>query len=75
MDFQKYGINLSPRENIKKIKELSLEFINNLENPNQKNCHKKSKRQATEAFPQRKQFIDKQILHNHAYSAAKLQNK
>ena len=34
---EKYGILISPRENIKRIKDLSINFINNFDNPQQKN--------------------------------------
>ena len=37
IDAEKYGIAISPKENIKKIKELSLNFINNFDDPKQKN--------------------------------------
>lgn len=33
----KYGLNISPKENIKKIKKISENFINNFNNPNEKN--------------------------------------
>lgn len=34
---EKYGLPISPKENIKKIKELSMNFIQNFDNPTQKN--------------------------------------
>lgn len=34
---EKYGIPISPRENVKRIKDLSINFINNFDNPKQKN--------------------------------------
>lgn len=37
VDIQKYGIGISPKQNIEKIKALSEEFIKNFENPEQKN--------------------------------------
>ena len=36
-NIEKYGINVSPRENINKIKSICLEFIQNFESPEQKN--------------------------------------
>ena len=36
-NIQKYGTNLSPRENIEKIKNLCLNFIDNFDDSNQKN--------------------------------------
>lgn len=36
-DSKKYGIEISPRENIKKIKQFSLDFVENFEIPTQKN--------------------------------------
>lgn len=36
-NIEKYGTNTSPRDNIIKIKKLSLDFINNFENENTKN--------------------------------------
>ena len=33
----KYKLNISPRDNIKKIQEISQNFINNFDNPNEKN--------------------------------------
>lgn len=36
-NIEKYGTNISPRENIDKIKNLSLAFIKNFESPEQKN--------------------------------------
>ncbi len=37
IDEKKYGIRISPRENILKIRERCLSFINNFESPNEKN--------------------------------------
>ena len=37
IDEEKYGVSISPKENIKKIKELSMKFIDNFDDPNQKN--------------------------------------
>ena len=37
IDEKKYNSNISPRENLKKIKEISLNFIKNFDNPNEKN--------------------------------------
>ena len=37
VNFEKFGLNISPRENIKKIKEISENFINNFDNPSEKN--------------------------------------
>ncbi len=37
IDEAKYGIPISPRENINNIKNLCMEFVKNLDNPNQKN--------------------------------------
>ena len=34
---EKYGLPISPRENVKRIKELSINFINNFDDPKQKN--------------------------------------
>ena len=36
-NLEKYGANIAPRDNIRKIKELSLKFIENFEDANQKN--------------------------------------
>ncbi len=36
-DVEKYGVAISPKQNIEKIKEISQTFIENFENPNQKN--------------------------------------
>lgn len=36
-NIEKYGINVSPRENITKIKKICLDFIQNFESPEQKN--------------------------------------
>ena len=33
----KYGLKISPRENIEKIKKISENFINNFDNPEEKN--------------------------------------
>ena len=37
IDVTKYGLNISPKQNMEKIKKLSLDFIDNFENPDQKN--------------------------------------
>lgn len=37
INVEKYGINISPRENIKTIKKLSENFIKNFDNPSEKN--------------------------------------
>lgn len=37
IDENKYHVKISPRDNIKKIKELCHSFINNFDNPNEKN--------------------------------------
>lgn len=37
VNVEKYGINISPRENINKIKDLSLKFIENFDSSEQKN--------------------------------------
>ena len=37
VDKQKYGADISPKENIETIKKFALNFINNFENPNEKN--------------------------------------
>lgn len=37
INHDKYRINISPRENIKKIKNIAINFINNFENPDEKN--------------------------------------
>lgn len=37
INVEKYGLPISPKENVKKIKELSINFINNFDNPKQKN--------------------------------------
>ena len=37
VDVAKYKFNISPRNNILKIKEKSIEFINNFDNENYKN--------------------------------------
>lgn len=37
VDMQKYGVAISPRQNIEKIKEMAKDFIENFENPEQKN--------------------------------------
>lgn len=37
INVEKYGLNISPRENIKNIKNISENFINNFDNPNEKN--------------------------------------
>ncbi len=37
IDSEKYGMSISPKENIKKIKEISMSFINNFDDPEQKN--------------------------------------
>lgn len=36
-NIEKYGVNITPRQNIEKIRNLSMEFIENFEDPNQKN--------------------------------------
>lgn len=37
INVEKYGLNISPRENMKNIKNISENFINNFDNPNEKN--------------------------------------
>ncbi|MDD3303379.1 MAG: ATP-binding protein [Clostridia bacterium] len=37
VNFEKYGIGTSPRQNIEKIKNIALEFVDNVDNPQQKN--------------------------------------
>lgn len=37
INVEKYGLNISPRENIKTIKKISENFIKNFENPSEKN--------------------------------------
>lgn len=37
VDEKKYNSNISPKENLEKIKEISLEFIKNFDNPKEKN--------------------------------------
>lgn len=37
VNFEKYNSKISPRENMKNIKEFSIKFINNFENPDEKN--------------------------------------
>lgn len=37
INVEKYRLNISPRENIKNIKNISENFINNFDNPNEKN--------------------------------------
>ena len=37
INVEKYGLNISPRENIKTIKKISENFIRNFENPSEKN--------------------------------------
>lgn len=37
VDYEKYGIKKSPRQNIENIKNIALEFVENVDNPNQKN--------------------------------------
>lgn len=37
INVEKYGLQISPRDNVKRIKELSINFINNFDNPKQKN--------------------------------------
>lgn len=37
VDCERYGIKKSPRQNIENIKNIALEFVDNVDNPNQKN--------------------------------------
>ncbi len=37
IDSAKYGISISPRENIRNVKDICLDFIDNFDNPEQKN--------------------------------------
>ena len=39
VDLSKYKFNISPRKNILNIKNKSIEFINNFDNPDYKNLH------------------------------------
>lgn len=37
VDYEKYGIKKSPRQNIESIKKIALDFVDNVDNPSQKN--------------------------------------